>query len=128
LDPIYYSLLIAGPQREALFYAPHGFTLTDKQKAALRPYDAQLLMTTFTDFRLPGWLGGHVNPGMDNVETLCQLLQPRWLINTHDEEKMAKGLVSRFAEVEYADYEEIVQMNLLPFVPCAHYDPIRLEM
>ena len=127
LDPIYYALLIAEPGAKALFYAPHGFTLTPAQKAALHPYDVQVLMATFTDFRLPAWLGGHVNPGMDNVEALCQLLQPRWLLNTHDEEKIARGLVARFAEIEYANFGEIEEMQALPFVHAPHYDKIRLS-
>lgn len=128
LDPIYYSLLIADTRQKAVFYAPHGFVLTATQKAALRPYDAQLLVTTFTDFRLPGWLGGHVNPGMENVQYLCQLLHPHWLINTHDEEKIAKGLVSRFAEVEYADYDEIVASEQFPFLASTHYKSIQLPI
>ena len=48
-------------------------------------------------------MGGDVNPGMDNVYELYDQLSPRNTINTHDEEKKAKGLVSALAKIEYAD-------------------------
>ncbi|MCB0704026.1 MAG: MBL fold metallo-hydrolase [Saprospiraceae bacterium] len=106
LDPIYFAILITSPGGETIFYAPHGFHLKKWQQDVLAERDIAMLFTTFTDFRLPAIMGGHVNPGLDHARWLEQVLNPRWIVNTHDEEKRAAGLVSKLAKVKYPDYEE----------------------
>jgi hypothetical protein len=93
LDPIYYAVVIINQNNEAIFYAPHGFVLSKEQLALFKNLDISLLITTFTHFQIPKIMGGDVNPGMDNVYELYNQLSPRNTINTHDEEKKAKGLV-----------------------------------
>lgn len=124
LDPIYFSLLISTETDAAIFYAPHGFKLSDAQLEILRAYEFHLLMSTCTDFRLPAVLGGHVNPGVENVAYLCGLLNPRYLLNTHDEEKIAKGLVARYAKITYPDYESLERREDLPFLSIMDYKKI----
>ncbi len=51
-------------------------------------------------------MGGKVNPGMENVYELYKQIKPKNTINTHDEKKKAKGLVSSLAKVKYADYDK----------------------
>ncbi len=40
-----------------------------------------------------------VSPGIDGVKHLCDVLDPKKVIATHDEDKHAKGLVSKFAKI-----------------------------
>ena len=39
---------------------------------------------------------------MDNVYKLYNQIKPKHTINTHDEKKKAKGLVSSLAKIKYA--------------------------
>ena len=81
----------------------------------------KLLITTLTEFKLPGFMGGKVNPGMDNARKLVEILKPEKIINTHDEEKIAKGLVKRLAKVKYADYDNTGFAN---FIKTNDYEPV----
>lgn len=107
LDPVYFSLLINDGAGNTVFYSPHGFKLNANQQAITADYNIKTLFTTFTDFRLPSIMGGHVNPGLPNVNYLLDVLQPQYLINTHDEEKKAEGLVNKLAKVSYPNYDFI---------------------
>ena len=65
---------------------------------------------------------GKVNPGMDNVHELFNQIKPKNTINTHDEEKKTKGLVSALAKIKYADYDEIESNNSINFIRVDNYD------
>lgn len=128
LDPIYYSVLIRDQFNNALYYAPHGFELTATQLQRFNGLKVHLLITTFTDFQLPALLGGHVNPGLDAMRKLVDALQPRHVLNTHDEPKRMQGLVARFAKVEYAPYARLLEEPDLPFVHLDGYQPLSLPI
>ena len=49
-------------------------------------------------------------------------IKPKNTINTHDEEKKAKGLVSSLAKVKYADYDKIESNNSINFIKIDNYD------
>ena len=122
LDPIYYAVVIINKDKEAIFYAPHGFALSSKQLEIINKYSVSLLITTFTEFEIPKIMGGKVNPGMDNVYELFNQIKPKNTINTHDEEKKTKGLVSALAKIKYADYDEIESNNSINFIRVDNYD------
>lgn len=125
LDPIYFATLIRYGDL-SLFYCPHGFHLSAAQKDAVLGMSFDLLITSFSDFRLPAWLGGHVNPGPENARQLIQLLQPRKVINTHDEQKRGKGLVSLLARAAYPDYGNLQKEWPDRFVHTPDYNAVRL--
>ena len=120
LDPVYYSVVIAN-NNEAIFYAPHGFTLNDQQLDLVNQNNIKLLITTFTEFEIPKIMGGKVNPGMENVYELYNQIKPLNTINTHDEEKKAKGLVSSLAKIKYADFDKIESKNSINFIRIDNY-------
>ena len=122
LDPIYYSVAIINSKNEAIFYAPHGFVLNKKQLKIINDFSIKLLITTFTEFEIPKIMGGKVNPGMENVYELYSQIKPENTINTHDEEKIAKGLVSSLAKIKYADFDKIESENLINFIRIDNYD------
>jgi hypothetical protein len=127
IDPIYYGLLISDQAGRAIFYCPHGFELSARQLERIKAFDIEVLMTTFTEFRLPAWLGGLVNPGREQAEKLATTLAPKYVINTHDERKRAKGLVSRFAKVRYVDEASLATHPDLRFVHTPDYRPVTLS-
>ena len=125
IDPIYFSIGIEGHDG-SIFYAPHGFTLGSEQMQ-YAPADTTLLITTFTDFRLPAILGGHVNPGIENAALLHTQLKPEFVINTHDEPKKMKGLVARHANVTYPDYDALEADETFNFIRTDNYEIIDLS-
>ena len=126
LDPIYYGVVLKNIGNEAIFCAPHGFSLTSEQLQDLSKTKFKLLISTFTKFKLPGFLGGLVNPGMDNVMQLVKQLNPEIIINTHDEKKEGKGLVGKLAKVEYADYNNVKKKYGINFVHIPDYKEIEI--
>ena len=124
MDPIYYLLVIRRENR-AIAYCPHGYHPTDGEQAWLQTLDIVALLTTFTDFRLPSWLGGQVSPGLENVHQLVGQLQPTYVLNCHDEQKAARGIVQRLARVKPAELDA-VQIEGTTFIPSENYDSIAL--
>lgn len=99
IDPIY-DAFILDDGKESVFVAPHGFQ-TDKKDLELikAASPCQLLITPFNYYKLPFFLGGVVSPGLKGVKHLCDILDPKRVIAAHDEDKHAKGLVSKFAKI-----------------------------
>ena len=102
IDPIYNGIVIRY-EEQVVVYFPHGFKLSAKQLKALQSYKTLLLITSFSSFRLPVFLGGTSNPGAANALSLVEALNPRRVVHTHDENKHAKGLVTKLAKVAYPD-------------------------
>ncbi len=99
IDPIY-DAFILDDGKESIFIATHGFQMSEKHIETLKKASpCQLLITPFNLYKLPFFLGGVVSPGLEGVEHLCEVLNPRKVIATHDEDKHAKGLVSKFAKI-----------------------------
>ena len=119
--------MIINNKNEAIFYAPHGFVLSDEQLELIKDINISLLITTFTHFKIPKIMGGDVNPGMENVYELYKQLSPKKTINTHDEEKKAKGLVSALAKIKYADYDKIESNNDINFIRIDNYKKITIS-
>ncbi|GAB4396407.1 MAG: hypothetical protein OHK0053_10430 [Microscillaceae bacterium] len=124
-DPVYYAVLIANADRKAIFYAPHGFHLSEADRVFLQDWSVQVLMTTLTEFALPAWMGGKVNPGLDNALELARVLRPHHLLNTHDEDKLMKGLVARLAKVQRPDWDHLPAE--LPYRPTPDYAPYSFD-
>ena len=106
MDPIYYGIVISHG-KEAIVYSPHGFALTKMQLDALDGLHIKLLITSFSSFKLPFFLGGAVNPGKENAMELARSLRPDKIMHTHDENKHAKGLIKKIARTEYPDFNKI---------------------
>jgi hypothetical protein len=124
MDPIYFAVGIINNKSEGIFYAPHGFELSDDQLQQLEGCDIKLLITTFSHFKLPGLLGGVVNPGLNNVKILINQLNPKNVINTHDERKIMKGLVGKYAKVVYPDFPKLIEQENLRFCSIQDYNPV----
>ena len=125
IDPIYNGIVIKQGDH-AIVYFPHGFTLTKNQLDILQTLRIRLLITSFSLFKLPAFLGGAVNPGKENALRLVEALNPEKIVHTHDENKHARGLVKRIAKVVYPDTEELKRTLAGRFV-YAQYDPLTLE-
>jgi len=126
IDPIYYALAIT-LNEEAVLIAPHGFDFDEEQLDFLRPYRIRLLATTFALVALPALLGGQVNPGLEHARQLVRQLRPQYVVNTHDEQKHARGLVMRLARTDYPDLENIQFETDAQLLRIDHYDPVILQ-
>ena len=109
LDQVHNALLILSPNGENIFYAPHGFVPNAKQIAVLKQYPIQVLITTVSEYHLPFFLGGTVNLGLGVLQKLAQILNPRHIISTHDEQKYAKGLVPKIARTFYPSAAAVLE-------------------
>ena len=127
IDPIYDALLLHNGQ-ESIFIATHGFDLRPEQRQWLSQQPpVSLLFTPFNYYRLPVWLGGVVSPGMTGVEQLVAVLNPKRVVATHDEDKFARGIVSRFARVTRSPAAaELMQLPLLKdrYLTIDHYSSV----
>ena len=124
MDPIYNGVVIRH-ERELVVYFPHGFTLTQQQLDCLQDFETLLLITSFSRFKLPSFLGGAVNPGKQNALKLVEALNPRKIVHTHDENKHAKGLVKKIARVDYPNPEELQALMAGRFA-YLEYEPLSI--
>lgn len=126
IDPIYDAFLL-DTGRESVFLATHGFHPSPSQVETLtQASPCALLVNPFNHYELPVFLGGVVAPGLEGVEQLCKLLQPLKVVATHDEDKHAKGLVSKFAKITLPG--PVAELSNLPwlgkrFVHLSDYTP-----
>lgn len=114
IDPIYDAYLLDSGQ-ESVFLATHGFhpSLEQVEKIS-QASPCALLVNPFNHYELPVFLGGVVSPGLEGVERLCKVLQPQKVVATHDEDKNAIGLVSKFAKIKTAGPEhELAKLSWL---------------
>ena len=99
VDPIYDAFLL-DDGKESVFLATHGYEFDDSSRSLVEEISpCQLLVTPFNRYELPFFLGGTVSPGLDGVEHLCEVLKPKKVMAVHDEDKHAKGLVSKMARI-----------------------------
>jgi L-ascorbate metabolism protein UlaG (beta-lactamase superfamily) len=122
IDPIYNGIVVRHGGEIAVYF-PHGFTLTPAQLDILKQYDTQVLITSFSRFKLPAFLGGAVNPGMENAMKLVESLDPKKVVHTHDENKHARGLVKKIAKVQYPDPEQL-EMSMAGRFMYLQYEPL----
>ena len=99
MDPIYDGLVLENG-RESVLIASHGVNEAENwTEAILQLPPVKLAFTPFNTYKLPFFLGGTVSPGLDAVRKLIEAVKPERVVATHDEDKHAKGLVSKFARV-----------------------------
>ncbi|MCH2023589.1 MAG: MBL fold metallo-hydrolase [Saprospiraceae bacterium] len=91
----------------AIVYCPHGYSISPDQIKVLNELKIILLITSFSTFKLPFLLGGYVNPGIAQASKLINILKPRYIVATHDEDKASSGLVKRIAKVFYPKVDEL---------------------
>ncbi|NDB34483.1 MAG: MBL fold metallo-hydrolase [Flavobacteriia bacterium] len=78
-----------------LLYAPHGIRANHAMPKA------QGLITTTTTYKLPFFLGGTVNLGLEQARRALDETGASWALATHDQRKESKGLVGIFAKPTY---------------------------
>ncbi len=105
LDLTHQALFLrAKASQKTVFYAPHGYWVKDLKNNQLLDNQAiDLVLCTFSWYKLPWYLGGVVNFGAHNTLQLLKQLQAKFALATHDEHKIARGLVARLAQTEYTN-------------------------
>lgn len=120
IDPIYDAYII-DDGKQSVFLATHGFQIRKKGLALIKKASpCQLLINPFNHYELPAVLGGLVSPGLEGVKHLCDVLHPQHVIATHDEDKHAEGLISKFAKVIRPSSTE--ELRKLPWLSDRYLD------
>ena len=114
IDPIYDALFIEGKE-EGIFLATHGYMdIGEWQDFLSKMPPVKLAICPFDHYQLPFFLGGTVAPGLEGVEKLVSAINPEKIVATHDEDKHAEGLVSKFAKIiKSPNFEKLNSMNFL---------------
>lgn len=127
LDPIYDACILENGNYR-IFLATHGFSLSPKwAKFAKQFAPFNLLITPFNHFKLPGFLGGDVAPGLQSVKALQHHLNAAKIVATHDENKHAKGLISKLAKITWAPKPKVLSSQAYfgdNYLHINHYNPV----
>lgn len=99
-----FNAVVIQKNDEYIFLAPHGCYIKPTSYTDLNNLTCRLLVTTFTLYQLPFWLGGKINPGAEAAYYLTDRLKPLHVVNTHDEDKHAKGISNKIARRKYPDF------------------------
>ena len=130
IDPIYDAFLLDDGEK-SIFIATHGFQTNEQDLQLLKnTAPCELLITPFNRYELPFLLGGIVSPGMEGVQHLCDVLNPKKVIATHDEDKHAEGLVNKFAKITPAkSTKTLLEIPWLKkrYIEINHYQRIKLS-
>lgn len=108
---------------EYILHAPHGGPFSSQTLEPLSGLTCKCLITTFTLYQLPFFLGGKINPGKKYAEQLIQQLSPEVVLNTHDENKPANGISNKLAKRIYPELTRDMPAN---YTYIDHYNPIQL--
>jgi L-ascorbate metabolism protein UlaG (beta-lactamase superfamily) len=100
LAPTHGAVRVEGPDGRALI-AAHGL----RPDAPADPVD--VLLVTHATYALPWWLGGTVNLGADAAKALAERVGARIVVDTHAEQKRARGLVAAVARPAYPAAAEL---------------------
>jgi len=96
----------------SIVYAPHGLILSGPTAQCLSKVSkgskrVSLCLITASTYDLPLIIGGTVNLGLDRALPLLRALRPKYLIDTHSEQKKATGFVPMVARTSYPNHEEV---------------------
>ena len=61
---------------------------------------------------MPFYLGGTVAPGIAGLLHLTEKLAPKHIVATHDEDKHAKGLVTKMAKVQRVQTSDLAAFDI----------------
>jgi L-ascorbate metabolism protein UlaG (beta-lactamase superfamily) len=129
IDPIYDSMIFENGE-ESVFISTHGHGLDQRKIERISKLPpVSVLFTPFNFYQLPVVLGGTVSPGLEGVNHLVEVLNPKRVLATHDEDKYAKGLVSRFARIARSPKkEDLISLEWLKdrYLELTTYEPARI--
>ena len=130
IDPIY-DAFILDDGKASVFVSTHGFYFNNKDLDLLKEASpCHLLITPFNYYKLPFYLGGLVSPGLSGVKHLCEMLEPKKVVATHDEDKHAKGIVSKLATIKRpSSPKTLLQHSWLKnrYLDIDHYNQIKIS-
>ena len=124
--PVYEAFLLDDGHHSVLI-APHGLEITEEHiDIVLNASPLKLLLAPFDQYQLPALLGGSIKPGLRGLEVLIERFNPEFVVQTHDENKHARGLVSVLARVTPFNNEDLANHPWLAklYHPVPTYQPV----
>lgn len=110
LDYVHNGLLIRSTKSNGgFFYAPHGFLTEDDSEivSQLEAFQLDILISSSSLYSLPWFLGGEINLGLKKLISLVDKIKPRYVFETHSEQKLASGIIPWLAKTEYPSVNDI---------------------
>ena len=89
-----------------IVYAPHGAVLKKEQNLQV---DA--VLTTTLQYQLPFFLGGTINLGYGKAIELKEQSGAKYILTTHNEDKIGEGLVTWFAKRKFSSNEGVIHLK-----------------
>jgi len=126
IDPIYDAYVLDDGEHRVMV-ANHGFLLDDGHREQLGGnVNCDVLFSPFNRYVLPALLGGVVAPGMEGLAALVAQVEPRAVLQTHDELKHGRGLVPALARIDVFDPASVAEYPWLKdrFVPISNYEQV----
>ena len=100
IDPIYDAFLLTDGA-ESLLMANHGLDFDEQHREQMSDCKTvDVLISPLNRYTLPRFLGGVVTPGIEGLDALVKQVQPRTIVQTHDEPKHGSGLIPALARIE----------------------------
>ena len=92
------SFLVNRQQWHSVLYIPHGCEQSSIREWLTQQSNVKIcvLLQGFDRVFNPIWLGGLLNYGCRQAAELAAAIEAKYWINTHDENKIARGFVSKF--------------------------------
>jgi L-ascorbate metabolism protein UlaG (beta-lactamase superfamily) len=88
-----------------ILISPHGFK--PERNSGLPMPNADVWLTTSQRYDLPWYMGGTINLGPEALLKLATLIEPKRIIEIHQANKIAAGLVARLAKIKPAQFSEL---------------------
>ena len=102
---VHKAYLIKSSQNK-IVYAPHGAQLKNDINLKI---DA--VITTTLQYQLPFFLGGTINLGYGKAIALKEQSGAKYILTTHNEDKIGEGLVTWFAKRKFSSNEGVIHLK-----------------
>ena len=134
-DFVHSGLIFKDDNRNLVLYAPHGLYIENYQSNIVEAITSNaflLILISCSKYCLPFYLGGNVNLGLDHAIKVAKVVQAKYLIDVHSEEKISTGIVPYVSfGKHYPSYDDIVKsinssVHETQVINLNNYEPIIL--
>ena len=95
-----------------IIYLPHGYNFSEVQTAYIVSFKKKIVISSFSTYKLPFFLGGIINPGLQDRKALVEKIQAELVLQTHDypkQEQLQHAFQSRFVFLDMNEYNFAIE-------------------
>ena len=90
-----------------IIYLSHGYNFSEVQTAYIVSFKKKIVISSFSTYKLPFFLGGIINPGLQDRKALVENIQAELVLQTHDGDSHSSGLIKKIAKTSYPKQEQL---------------------